>query len=187
MASIHPQLSHCGVYARDIAKQVDFYTRVVGLVVADRGYSEGAGAEFAFLTAAPDHHHQLVFISGRAPEGVSTVNQLSFKVANLAELKAMYARAREAGVAGIRQVSHGNALSFYMTDPEGNGVEIYTDTPWYVPQPHGEPIDLSLSEDEILAETGRHCRETPGFLPLESWKAEVRSRLEREAAAGDRA
>jgi catechol-2,3-dioxygenase len=181
--SIHPQLSHCGVYARDIAKQVDFYTRVVGLVVADRGVSERVGAEFAFMTGAPDHHHQVVFISGRAPQGVTTVNQLSFKVAGLDQLKAMFERARAAGVTDIRQVSHGNALSFYMTDPEGNGVEIYADTPWYVPQPHGVPMDLTRPNAEILAETERHCRATPGFMPLDAWKAEVASRLTHGAAA----
>jgi len=178
MASVQPQLSHCGVYAHDVAAQVDFYTRVVGLVVADRGVSDRVGAEFAFLTCVTDQHHQIVFISGRAPNGVTTVNQLSFKVAGLEQLKAMYARARAAGVKDIRQVSHGNALSFYMTDPEGNGIEIFTDTPWYVPQPHGVPIDLSRPSEEILAETERHCRETPGFMPLETWRAEVRNRLE---------
>lgn len=178
-SSVHPQLSHCGVYARDIAKQVEFYTRVVGLVVADRGVSERVGAEFAFLTGALDHHHQLVFISGRAPQGVTTVNQLSFKVANLDQLKAMFDRARNAGVGDIRQVNHGNALSFYMTDPEGNGVEIYADTPWYVPQPHGVPIDLTQSNEAILAATEKHCRDTPGFMPLDAWKAEVAGRLQR--------
>lgn len=181
MSHIHPQLSHCGVYARDLAKQVEFYTRVVGLVVADRGYSDRAGAEFAFLTGAPEHHHQLVFITGRAPQGVSTVNQLSFKVADLDQLKAMRARALAAGVTELREISHGNALSFYMTDPEGNGIEIYMDTPWYVPQPHGVPIDLSRPNEEIFAEAERHCRATPGFLPLEAWKAEVRGRLEHAA------
>ena len=30
----HPQLSHCGVYARDLSRMVDFYTDVVGLVVS---------------------------------------------------------------------------------------------------------------------------------------------------------
>jgi catechol 2,3-dioxygenase len=175
---VHPQLSHCGIYARDIAKQVDFYTRVVGLIVADRGASERLGAEFAFLTGAPDHHHQLVFVSGRAPQGMTTVNQLSFKVGGLDALKALFRRVREAGVTDIRQVSHGNALSFYITDPEGNGVEIYTDTPWYIPQPHGVPLDLSLSNEEIMAVTETHCRETPGFLPIEAWKSEVACRLE---------
>jgi len=178
-SSINPLLSHCGIYVRDVAKQVDFYTRVLGFVVADRGVSDRLGREFAFLTAATDHHHQVVFISGRAAGDGTTVNQLSFKVADLEQLKAMYRRASKAGVTGIRQVNHGNALSFYMTDPEGNGVEVYIDTPWYIPQPHAVPVDLSLDNDAIMAMTEKHCRETQGFLPLAAWKAEVASRLER--------
>jgi len=178
-STIHAQFSHCGIYARDIAALVDFYTRVVGLVVADRGYSATAGHEFAFLTGSPEHHHQVVFISGRGKNIASTVNQLSFKVAGLDELKAMYRRARDYGIKEFRQICHGNALSFYVTDPEGNGVEVYTDTPWYIPQPHGVPIDLSRPNEEIMATTEKHCRETPGFLPLDAWKAEVKGRLQR--------
>jgi catechol 2,3-dioxygenase len=175
--AIHPQFSHCGIYARDIAAQIDFYTRVLGLIVADRGVS-AAGQEFVFLTAAPDHHHQLVFISGRGKNVASTVNQLSFKVADLNQLKGMVRRAQEYGIRTIRQICHGNALSFYVTDPEGNGVEVYIDTPWYIPQPHAVPVDLSLGNDAIMEMTEKHCRETPGFLPLAAWRAEVASRLE---------
>ena len=179
VSSINPVLSHCGIYVRDVAKQVDFYTNVLGFVVADRGVSDRLGREFAFLTAATDHHHQVVFISGRAAGDDTTVNQLSFKVADLEQLKAMYRRVCEAGVTDIRQVNHGNALSFYMTDPEGNGVEVYMDTPWYVPQPHGAPVDLSLPSEQIMAETEKHCRETEGFMPVDAWKVEVAGRLAR--------
>ncbi|MGC2199445.1 MAG: VOC family protein [Stellaceae bacterium] len=177
-SAIHPQLSHCGVYARDISKMVDFYTRVVGLVVSDRGISS-RGGELAFMTAAPEHHHQFVVVSGRPPEGTTTVNQLSFKVAGLDQLKEIFGRVRKQGIETIRQTSHGNALSVYFPDPEGNQIEIYMDTPWYVPQPHGVPIDLSLPNDEIIAQNEKHCRETSGFMPLDQWKAEIRSRLNR--------
>ena len=84
--SIHPRLSHCGIYVQDVGKQVEFYERVLGLVVSDRGVSDRIGSEFAFMTAAAEHHHQVVFISGRAQQGVTTVNQLSFKVSDLEEL-----------------------------------------------------------------------------------------------------
>ena len=175
--SVHPQLSHCGIYVRDIGRQVDFYTRILGLVLSDRGVSSRLGTELAFLTAAGEHHHQLALISGRRPQDGTTVNQLSFKVADLDQLKEMFRRARDAGVREIRQVNHGNALSFYFADPEDNGVEVYMDTPWYVPQPHGAPIDLTLSNDEIMAQAERHCRATPGFMPLEAWKADLEGRL----------
>ena len=117
-SAFHPQLSHCGVYARDVSKMVDFYTDVVGLVVSDRGISS-RGGELAFMTASPEHHHQFVIVSGRSSEGVTTVNQVSFKVPDLDALKTVFARARDAGIETIRQTSHGNALSCYFPDPEG--------------------------------------------------------------------
>lgn len=176
-APVQPRLSHCGIYVNDVKRQVDFYTRVLGLIVSDRGVSSRIGNEFAFLTAATDHHHQIVFISGRAPQSATTVNQLSFKVDGLEELKAMHRRVVEAGIDNIRQINHGNALSFYFDDPEGNGIEVYMDTPWYVPQPHGAPIDLALPSDRLMADVERHCRATPGFMTQAAWKAGVESRL----------
>ena len=175
-----PQLSHSGVYAHDVDRLVAFYQRMVGLVVSDRGIS-GNGADIAFLTAAVEHHHQLVIVSGRAPDGVSTVNQLSFKVAGLDPLKDALQRVRAAGIADVRQVTHGNALSIYFPDPEGNRVEIYMDTPWYVPQPHGAPVDLDVPNDRIMAWNEAHCRATPGFMPLKDWQADIERRLRRES------
>lgn len=178
---LSPQLSHCGIYARDAGALAAFYQRVMGLVVADRGVSSRMNAELVFLTAHPGQHHQLVLISGRAPQGASTVNQLAFKVAHLDQLKAVFQQVQGQGIEAIRQVSHGNALSIYFNDPEGNGIEVYIDTPWYVPQPHGVPIDLTQSNETIMAETERHCRATPGFMPLDQWQAEVDRRLATKA------
>lgn len=176
---IRPQLSHAGIYTRDIPKMVDFYTRVLGLVVSDRGTSR-SGGEIVFLTAAPEHHHQVVLVSGRPEDGASTVQQLSFKVADLGQVKTLWHRVRDEGVTAIRQVTHGNALSFYFPDPEGNTLEVYMDTPWYVPQPHGVPIDLSQPDEEILARCEQHCRETTGYLPLDQWQSGINERLGRE-------
>jgi catechol 2,3-dioxygenase len=175
--SVQPRLAHCGIYVSDVERQVQFYERVLGMVVSDRGVSR-TGSEFAFMTAGSDHHHQIVFISGRAPENPSTVNQISFKVGNIGELQAMFQRARKAGVDVKRQINHGNALSFYFPDPEGNGLEVYMDTPWYVPQPHGEPIDLSLPADRLMMEAEQHCRATPGFMTHDAWQAQIKGRLQ---------
>ena len=48
-------------------------------------------------------------------------------------------------------VSHGNALSVYFHDPEGNRIELFVDTPWYVQQPLRLPMDMRLSDDELWA------------------------------------
>src|SRR5260370_32476086 len=127
-SEIHTQLSHCGVYARDTDTMVAFYTKTIGLVVSDRGISS-RGGDLAFMTAAPGHHHQLVIVSGRAPEGVSTVNQLSFKGADLDPLKATHRRVGDAGDTENRQTSHANPLSIYFPDPERNMLETSSDTP----------------------------------------------------------
>ena len=177
-SKITPRLTHTGVFVKDVSKMVDFYTKALGLMVADRG--KQGGTELAFLTSAPDEHHQLVLVSGRAPDGMSTINQLSFLVDGVDEVKTMFERIKKAGVTEYRQTSHGNALSVYFPDPEGNRCEIYTHTPWHIPQPHGVPIDLSKPTDEIMAETEKHCRETPGFMPRDEWEAQQARLLEQQ-------
>jgi catechol 2,3-dioxygenase len=39
----------------------------------------------------------------------------------------------------------------YFFDPEGNRIELYYKTGFPVPQPHGEPIDLTAPAEELLA------------------------------------
>jgi hypothetical protein len=34
-----------------------------------------------------------------------------------------------------------------------------------------------LPNDEIMAQTEKHCRKTTGFMPREDWRAEVERRL----------
>src|SRR5215813_10628237 len=88
-------LSHFGIHVTDLPRMEDFYTRVLGLLVSDRG-ALPSGPTLAFLSRDPDEHHQLVLVSGR-PAGVeySVVNQISFKLPTLADLKAMHARVHE--------------------------------------------------------------------------------------------
>ena len=62
---------------------------------------------------------------------------------------------RGAGRQGVpiqRQTSHVIALGLYFYDPDGNPVEVFWDTGRRYPQPFNAPIDLSLPEEEILAQ-----------------------------------
>ena len=67
---------------------------------------------------------------------------------------------------------HGNAISVYFQDPEGNGIEIFCDTPWHVPQPQVRPWDPSKSDEEVLASVEADFRDAPGFMPMEHYRAE---------------
>jgi catechol 2,3-dioxygenase len=48
-------------------------------------------------------------------------------------------------------------------------VEVLLDTPWYVAQPHGDPLDFDRADDAIWEETKQICRADPPFLPIEQW------------------
>jgi len=163
--------SHFGIYVTDISRMEDFYTRVLGLFVSDRGALPG-GPELVFLSRDPDEHHQLVLASGRPPglEG-SVVNQMSFKLPTLADLKSMHARTQAEGIKQFRIVTHGNAWSIYFADPEGNRIELFVDTPWHTPQPLAEPFDIEASVETIMKETEALCRNRPGFVSRAEWRA----------------
>ena len=169
--------SHFGIHVTDSAKMEAFYTRVLGLLVADRGDLPG-GASLVFLSRDPDEHHQMVLVSGRPPGGgYNVVNQISFKLPALGDLQTMHARLREEGIKEFRIVTHGNAWSIYFADPEGNRVELFVDTPWHTPQPLAEPFDLEAPVETILAQTEALCRSRPGFMSRAEWRKEQVERM----------
>lgn len=175
--TIRARLAHVGVYAHDLKKLQNFYSNVLGLVVTDHGTAR-SGMTLTFMSGNPGAHHQLVLIDGR-PETIefNPIQQISFMVDSLSDLKEVHSRAVAEGTTEMRVVTHGNAWSCYFKDPEGNTVEAYLDTPWHVPQPHGVPFDIAAPVAEIEAWTEKHCRETPGFMPIKDYQAQMAKRL----------
>ena len=168
-----PNLSHVGVSCFDIDHMIDFYTSVFDLKLTDKGPGFTFPFMLAFLSSNPSQHHQLALAQNR-PEGApSTVMQLSFKVNTLDDLREARDRALHKGATKMRGLNHGNAISIYFMDPEENTVEVYFDTPWYVAQPHGDPLDLEKSDAEIWAETERIVRADPTFMTVEAWAEKV--------------
>ncbi|HSC94934.1 MAG TPA: VOC family protein [Burkholderiales bacterium] len=176
--------THVGIHVTDMDRMVDFYTRVVGFAVSDRGPRLSGGGEIAFMTRDPEEHHQLVLATGRpANLPFNMVNQLSFLVDGLATLKGLYRDIkREPGVEDLGPVSHGNALSAYFLDPERNRIEFYLHTPWHVPQPHRIAVDLSLPDAQLWAAVEQDVRATPGFKPREQWIAEMERKVAQATA-----
>ncbi len=143
-------LGHVGIYVNDLMKQRDFYSRVMGLQITDEDLERRG---MVFMSAQPDvEHHEFVIMKGRTggPDA-KIVQQISFPVDTLAELKEFYQVFKKEGVKIQRTVSHGNAFGMYALDPEGNTIEVYYRTGFPVPQPHGDPVDLDASEEELLA------------------------------------
>lgn len=173
--NVVPALSHFGIFVENIDVMTRFYTKVFGLWLTDQGIGKNFKCQLHFLSGSPSQHHQLVLASGRAPGTPSSVMQLSFKVQSLDQLRRVRELALEHGASAMRGMNHGNALSIYFSDPEQNTIEVYMDTPWYVPQPHGDSLDLDVSDADIWAETERICRADPGFMTVEEWEAKWRS------------
>lgn len=176
--------SHVGLYVSDMAAMVEFYTGVLGFSVTDRASIRGA--DVVFLSRNPDEHHQIVLVPGRVPGGPSTVNQISFRVISIAELRRLHAEVATLGVSGLNPTNHGGSWSIYFLDPEGNRIELFTPTPWYVP-PISVPLDMALSDEEIYKLTEGTISSTPGHMRRTEWRAQLRDRLVEEGTIEQRA
>jgi catechol 2,3-dioxygenase len=155
---------------------------MLGYAVTDRGTMPSIGTEpereYTYLSRDPSEHHQVILISGRDLDAPTSVNQLSLRIMSLDELRRME-RELEAhpDVGPLRKTCHGNSFSIYFPDPEGNVVELAVESVWYVPAPHGAPLDLSMSDENLIGWAEGHCRDTPGFMMRADWKSRAREEL----------
>ena len=137
------RLGHIGLFVRDPEVLLDFYSNFLGMTVTDRDERR------VFLSARPEEeHHELLLAQN--DERHTDPQQISFTVGSLDDLKELYHDIKDYGCTVDRVVSHGIAFGCYFRDPEDNRVEVYWHTGIEWPQPFSEPIDLSLSEEELL-------------------------------------
>jgi catechol-2,3-dioxygenase len=150
-------LGHVGVYVHDMERSVAFYRDILGLQVSDRS---PRGSVFMTAQDRLAEHHELLLVPGRNdPGNLNVLQQISFHCASLADVKEFYRVFVDNQVPISRVVSHGNTVSIYAQDPDGNSVEVYWPTGIDVPQPFGEPMDLTKSEEEILARVDQVVKE----------------------------
>lgn len=97
---------------------------------------------------------------------------MSFRADSLSALRDIYKALRREPVVELGPISHGNAISAYFRDPEGNRLEVFVDTEWHVPQPCAAPVDLLKSDDEIMALVERQIADLPGVRARADWERE---------------
>ncbi len=165
--------SHLGFYVRDIERMARFYRDTMGFFETDRGLL--GTVQLIFFSRDPGEHHQIVLASGRPEEpGFNPINQISLRVPDLATLRTMRDRvAAEPGVSELLTATHGNAISIYFRDPEGNRLEVFLDTPWYCEQPLREPIDLDRPDEAVMAQAEALARSRPRFRSRAEWRADM--------------
>ncbi len=179
MAKPGISFSHMGIHCFEIEPMYDFYTEVLGLTETDRGMVGPNGdVEMRFMSSDPFEHHQVVLVTGRdAEKGVTFLNQISFRVNSLDELRKLEKKLKDRGTAQFRLSNHGMSWSMYFPDPEGNNIEAFVDSPWQIEQPVGGPLDLSLSDAEILEATEKLVAGNPTLQSKEENRAELARKM----------
>jgi catechol 2,3-dioxygenase len=128
--SIHPavRVGHVDVLVADLDRAIAFYREVLGFnLVAD---GRAAGIDAAFL-AAGDYHHHICLNTCESAGGTPSaprqtgLHNVAFLYPDRRELGHAVRRLLDAGHA----IDHGAHVSVYLTDPDGNGIELYYDRP----------------------------------------------------------
>jgi catechol 2,3-dioxygenase len=164
--------SHCVLKVRDIDAMVSFYGDVLGFRVADKGPLGPGGPSIVFMSGSSSDHHQIAFSATRGPEDVTSLDHNAFRVESIADVQEMIARvSADERVTNHAPLTHGNAVSVYFADPEGNGIEIFCDTPWHVAQPQVRGWDPKGSLEEVLAQVKASFQDEAEFQPMDAYRA----------------
>lgn len=164
--------SHAVIRVRDADAVSKFYCEVLDFSVSDRGHlgPNDTGPEIVFLTGSSSDHHQIAFVDVRGPEEATSLDHTAFRVGSISDVKEMIRRvAADERVPDGVPLTHGNAISVYFKDPEGNGIEVFCDSRWHVKQPQAKGWDPTKSDDEILSDVEALFRDEPEFSPMAAY------------------
>jgi catechol-2,3-dioxygenase len=138
---------HIGLAAQNPDALAAFYRDVLGMTITGGSDEGGQFGATAFLSSRPeDENHELAIFA------TPMYRHLAFKVASLADLRALYRQVVARGLSIKLTFNHGCSLAFYFDDPEGNMIEVYWPTGLHNRQPYGDPLDLDASDADLIAE-----------------------------------
>ncbi|MEL7279620.1 MAG: VOC family protein [Pseudomonadota bacterium] len=131
MTPAHPATSigHVHLKVADLDRAIAFYSGVLGFEVQAR-LPSGA----AFLGAGGYHHHIGLNTweskdGTPAPRGHTGLYHTAFLYPDRNQLADALRRVTQAGYAIEGSADHGVSEAVYLSDPDGNGVELYRDRP----------------------------------------------------------
>ena len=129
MPGIHPQtrVGHVHLKVADLERAIGFYAGLLGFDVTMR-----YGDQAAFLSAGGYHHHIGLNTwesrgGTRPAPGHTGLYHTAFLFPDRAALAAVLKRLTDAGYPLDGASDHGVSEAVYLTDPDGNGVELYRD------------------------------------------------------------
>src|SRR3954469_25729842 len=154
---------HVHLRTSDIDRVREFYVGILGFdVVFEARDVPGWGntGDILFVSAGGYHHH-LGFNTWLSRDGEpqqrgrTGLHHVALNFSSKAKLAEVVQRLVDAGVP-LRQLSdHGTHLAVYLSDPDGNDLELAWDRPfdeWPTPREDPSYLDKPLTLDELLAE-----------------------------------
>ena len=129
MSAIHPEtrVGHVHLKVADLDRAIAFYAGILGFAVTQR-----YGRQAAFLSAGGYHHHIGLNTweskgGTPAPHGHTGLYHTAFLFPDRTSLAQVLKRLVEAGYPLEGAADHGVSEAIYLSDPDGNGVELYCD------------------------------------------------------------
>ena len=172
------RLAHATLQVTRLDVALDFYRDVLGFHVTNQGEVPG-GTNLAFISQDPDNHHQIVLVEAAesSERGSVLADHLAFRTDSLDGLRILRTKLNSAGIDPISPICHGNAWSLYFSDPEGNGLECFVDTPFHVAQPFAKGFNLDQADEAIEAQTKALIEGEPEFQNMADWRASFEARM----------
>lgn len=128
---VHPEarIGHVHLKVSDLQRAIDFYSGVLGFEV-----QQYFGDQAAFLSAGGYHHHiglnTWESLGGPpSPRHAAGLYHTAFLYPDRAALASAVAKVMQAGIPLEGAADHGVSEAVYLSDPDGNGVELYHDRP----------------------------------------------------------
>jgi len=138
-------IGHVHLKVADLDRALDFYCGVLGFELQQR-----FGDEAAFISAG-DYHHHIGLNTWQSqggsppPPGSTGLYHLAIRYPTRAALADALKRLAEAGIRLQGASDHGVSEALYLSDPDGNGVELYWDRAredWPRPQDGSEGVAM---------------------------------------------
>ena len=117
----HPKrIGHLVLNVRDVEESTKFYTEVLGFQISKQ--SDTA----TFLTCGKIHHDLALFKAKQTfkVQGGLGLNHMAIQVEDFEALTAYYRILEHMDIIE-RCTDHGMTCSIYLTDPDGNGIELF--------------------------------------------------------------
>ena len=158
----HVRIGHVHLRTADIDRVRAFYVDVLGFDVVFEARDVpgwGTTGDILFVSAGGYHHH-LGFNTwksrdgGPQPDGVTGLHHVALNFSSKARLGEVVQRLVDAGVPVRQRSDHGTHLAVYLSDPDGNDLELAWDRPFDEWPRYGEGglqfLDASFELEDLF-------------------------------------